>query len=105
MSEYQGSYSPDADQTPAPVTWQDQSCQVCGSVDVIWSYSLTPDAGAPSIALPRRCYLCAECQVLLSDGDLTALAERHSETEGDWPEPLDVVRALHEALDGQPVHR
>lgn len=106
MSDYHGTYSSDPDQPQSEITWQDQSCLVCGELDVEWTYRLRREPSAPSsFALPQRCYLCDACHALLQDGNYRALADRYRTGSGDWPAPEQFVLALRQAIDGTAVHR
>ncbi|MGP9022918.1 hypothetical protein ACT1U9_31505 [Streptomyces sp. BR1] len=104
MSEHHGSYRPDADRPQPGVTWDDQSCLVCGRAEAVWSYRLTAPGPQAAFALPGRCYLCEECRKLLARGDEPGLAQRRPAHE-DWPEPAEFVRVLRASVDGAAVHK
>lgn len=106
MSEHRGSCTPEPDAPEPGIAWHGQACVICARSDVVWTHSLRPGASARgSFALPGRIYLCDDCRTLVEARDDRALAGRLRSASGDRPGPETIVRALREALTGQPVHR
>ncbi|MFM9611483.1 hypothetical protein [Streptomyces niveiscabiei] len=78
MGEYRGSCGPGPDQSESGISWRDQTCLICGSADVVWTYRLDPGEPHLDFAL---------------------------DVVGEWPVAEEVVRVLRGSLVGGPVRR